>query len=433
MKILIVAQYFWPESVGAGVWLHQLATDLVERAHRVAMLTAFPNYPHRRVFNGYRGRLFLRETVGGVDVFRTYIYARPNESFTSRALTFGSFCLSALLGGFRVERPDVIYCVLPPLPLGLTAELIGWAKGAPVVINLQDIHPDIAIALGYLRNGLAIRLSQAMEGSVYRHADAIVVITDSFKENLIGKGVPAEKVHVVPNWADAEAIQPAPRENSFRREARLDREFAIVYSGNFGHNTCLETVIEAARLLASEPYRFLLIGDGVHKQRLEALASSYGLNNLRFLAFQPLGIYPQVLAAGDLHLVSLNTPTSQFSLPSKVMKIMASGRPIVALADRQSDLGHLLERAQCGVVVAPDDSAGLAATVRRLAGAPNALRAMGENARSFLVENFSRGRCVAQIESTLQNVVRAASDRSARAHASGRGERELLRGGSKRI
>ncbi|MGH9785369.1 MAG: glycosyltransferase family 4 protein [Terriglobia bacterium] len=416
MHVLLVAQYFWPEQIGCCVWIHQLATDLARKGHRVTMLTAFPNYPEGKVFEGYQGRFFQRETVGGVEVIRTYIHATPDKSFWAKALCFGSFCVSSRLGGAFCSRPDVIFCVMPPLPLGQSALWIGWMKRAPVVLSIQDIYPDLAIRLGYLRNRLAVRFFQRMERSIYRRAASVRVIADSFRDNLMQKGVPREKIHVIPNWVDTSSVQPGPKRNAFRQEQARNGEFLIVYSGGMGHNTCLAEVVEAARLLQGERFRFLLIGDGVYRSALEARAREYGLSNVQFLPFQPMEKYTEVLAASDLQLVALNESAAQMSLPSKALNIMASGRPVLALALPESDLARLVVEANCGAVTPPSHPAALAEAIRRLAENPAELEAMGRNARNFLLANFEREHCIARIESVLAGAMRttggtAVSDR----------------------
>jgi len=405
MRVMIVAQYFWPETVGAGVWLHELAGDLAARGHDVTMVTALPNYPHGRIFPSYRGRFFVREQVGGVRVLRTWIHATTKKTFAARALSFGSFCASAALGLAAAPRPDVIYCVLPPLPLGETSQWIARARRVPIVINLQDVYPQIAVKLGYLRNRPAIRFFERMERRIYRRAARVVVITESFREDLLHKGVPEEKLRVVPNWADAERLRPAPKQNAFRERAGLNGGFAVVYSGGLGHNSQLESLVDAAQLLKDEPYQFLFVGDGVRRPELERRAQDRAISNVRFLPFQPSEDYPQVLAASDVQVVSLHPAATDMSLPSKVFKIMASGRPILALARRESDLAKVVREASCGVTVAPDDPAALADAVRRLAENRPMLERMGENARQHLEERYDRRRCVAEIEAVLRETV----------------------------
>jgi len=406
MHILLVTQYFKPESVGASIWIHQLAVDLVSMGHRVTILTGFPNYPKRIIFDGYRGKIFMREQIDGVDVVRTYIYASPNEALWSRALNFGSFCASAALGGLAILKPDVIYCVMPPLPLGLSAEFIGLVKRAPVVVNVQDIYPDIAIALGFLRNALVIRLFHWMERFIYHKAIAVVVISAGFRENLLGKGVAPEKIHVVPNWADPDFIRPGPKNNSFRRQLGVGDRFTLIYSGNLSHNSNLEPVIGAAELLKNEPFAFVIVGDGVLRAQLERRVQEKQLNNVLFLPFQPLEIYPQVLTAADMNLVTLSTQAAMASVPSKVFKIMASGRPVLAITVERNEVHRLVSEAKCGLCVPPDEAVALADALRYAASHRDELERMGHNGRRYLEEHFSRKKCVAQIEKILVKAAR---------------------------
>jgi colanic acid biosynthesis glycosyl transferase WcaI len=401
VRILLIAQYYWPETIGAGTWIRQLAIDLSRKGHQVTVLTAFPTYPQGRVFPGYSNSVLLREELDGIKVIRTYIFPAAGKSFWPRAASFGSFCMSALWGGLLTPRPDVIYAILPPLPLGWTAELLGLLRFAPVVINIQDIYPDIAISLGYLRNTFAIRVFQKMERSIYQHAIAVVVLADAFRMNLIGKGVPPGKIYTIPNWVDMEAIQPASKSNSVRTSLVADGNLLVVYSGGMGINTCLDGVVEAARILANESHQFVMFGEGAYKESLEAKARGYRLQNLRFLPFVRTEEYPQTLAASDLQIVVLNEAATNASLPSKVLKIMASGRPVLAIAQPDSELSKLVKKAECGVTVSPNDAEGIARTIRQLAREPERLDAMGQCSRRYAVDHFDRGRCVAALESVL--------------------------------
>ena len=411
IHVAIVAQYFWPEEVGAGVWIHQLATDLVARGHKVSMLTAFPNYPSGVVTLGYRGKMWMREQVDGVDVLRTWIYCTPKKDFRSRVLNFGSFCASSMFGALATI-PDVFYCILPPLPLGVSVSMPAGIYRVPVVVNVQDIYPDIAITTGHLRNRRAIRFFQRMERWIYRHSDAIAVITESFKDNLTSKGVPPEKLRVIPNWADAESIRPAPKQNQLREELCPPGRMLVMYSGGMGHNTCLGTVIDAARNLRDEPVQFVLIGDGVKKAELQQQAENYGLGSVRFLPFLPLEQYAEALAASDLQLIALDTAATTASLPSKLLKIMSAGRPALALAGQESDLRRVLQEADCGVTVAPDSPQQVAEAIRGLGAAPERMSRMGENARAYLLANFDRRRCVDAIEDLLLSAVQGRRSRA---------------------
>ncbi len=401
MHVLLVAQYFKPESVGAAIWIHELAVDLIARGHQVTVLTAFPNYPRRTVFEGYRGKLLMREQMDGVQVIRCWIYASPNESLWSRALNFGSFCSSAMLGGMLASRPDVVYSILPPLPLGLTASLVGFVKRAPIVVNIQDIYPDIAMALGILRNAAAIRFFRWLERAIYEQAAGIVVISGGFRENLLAKGVDPHKVHVVPNWADPAFIRPGPKQNSFRDELNVNDQFLLVYAGNLSHNSNVEPMLRAADLLRGEPFSFAIVGDGVHKPVLQHLAQEQGLDNVQFLPFQPLPRYPEVLLAADMNAVTLNSQAAVASVPSKIFKQMAAARPILAITAFGNEVDRLIKDAECGLCVPPDDAAALAEALRWARAHPEELAQMGMNGRRYLEQHHSRSRCVSQIEAIL--------------------------------
>jgi colanic acid biosynthesis glycosyl transferase WcaI len=402
LHVQIIAQYFKPETVGSGVWIHQLATDLVGLGHQVSVVTSFPNYPERVVFEGYRGRMFMRERMDGVDIVRTYIYASPDEGMLSRTLNFGSFCASAAIGGLFAPKPDVIYCVMPPMPLGVSAEFLGFLKSAPVVVNVQDIYPDIAVAVGVLRNPTAIRFFKWMERSIYRHAASIVVIADGFKENIERKGVPEEKIHVVPNWADPDEILPGPKSNAFREELGVKDRFTLSYSGSLSFNTDLDSVLGAAELLADEPFSFVIVGDGVKKAELMRRAEKMRLDNVQFHPFQPLEMYPQVLAAADMNLVTLNRQAATSSVPSKMFKMMASESPVLAITMQGNEVHRLVQDAQCGLIVPPEDPVKLAEALRYAASNSKEMERMGVNARRYLVENHSRQDCVRRIEAVLE-------------------------------
>jgi colanic acid biosynthesis glycosyl transferase WcaI len=402
LHVQIIAQYFKPETVGSGVWIHQLATDLVGLGHQVSVITSFPNYPQRVVFEGYRGRVFMRERMDGVDIVRTYIYASPDEGMLSRTLNFGSFCASAAIGGLFAPKPDVIYCVMPPMPLGVSAEFLGFLKSAPVVVNVQDIYPDIAVAVGVLRNPVAIRFFKWMERSIYRHAASIVVIADGFKENIERKGVPEEKIHVVPNWADPDEIRPGPKDNAFRKELGVKDRFTLSYSGSLSFNTDLDPVLGAAEILTDEPFSFVIVGDGVKKTELMRRAQEMRLDNVQFHPFQPLERYPQVLAAADMNLVTLNRQAATSSVPSKMFKMMASERPVLAITMQGNEVHRLVRDARCGLTVPPEDPVKLAEALRYAASNAEEMERMGANARRYLVENHSRQDCVRRIEAVLE-------------------------------
>jgi colanic acid biosynthesis glycosyl transferase WcaI len=323
-------------------------------------------------------------------------------------MNFGSFCGSSLIAGlFGSAPPDVIYALLPPLPLGVTAGILASFKRARLVVNIQDIFPRAAVEYGMLTNPRAIRFFEKMEMWIYRRADRIAVISEGMREDLLIRSVPAEKVVVIENWADPSFITPGPRNNEFRRYLDVGDRFLVIYSGGINNNANLEPVIEAADILRDEPFAFAIVGEGQFKPQIEEMARSKHLDHVRFLPFQPVEQYPNVLRAADLSLVSLNARSAATSVPSKIYKQMAAGRPILAITPETNELYRLVTTSQCGKCVLPDDAKGVAEVVRWAARHGDELHRMGENARRHLEQYHSLDRSVDRICELLQEACTA--------------------------
>jgi colanic acid biosynthesis glycosyl transferase WcaI len=218
----------------------------------------------------------------------------------------------------------------------------------------------------------------------------------------MGKGVPDEKIHVVPNWADPNEILPGPKENAFRKQIGVGDRFTLSYSGSLGFNTDLDPVLGAAEILSNEEFSFVIVGDGVKKAELERRSQELRLGNVQFLPFQPLDEYPIVLAAADINLVTLNRQAATASVPSKLFKMMASERPVLAITIEGNEVHRLIHDSQCGLTVPPEDPVKLAEALRYAASHPDELKRMGENARKYLIENHARQDCVGKIASILE-------------------------------
>ena len=408
MRVLVLSQYYKPEQVGPAIWLAELVADLKAAGESVTVLTSFPNHPDGVIAADYRHKVFQQEVLDGVRVVRTYIYATPSKGFWRRLLSFGSFIITSLIGGiFALTRQGVVYAVLPPLPLGVTAVLLGRLKSAKVVINLQDIHPDVAVATDVLRNRGAIRFFQWMEKWIYRHADALVVISEGFRQNLLAKAVPDGKIRVIPNWADPDFVRPG--ENRLLREQCGSGKFAVVYSGGLTHNSALEPLIDAADILREEPFSFVIHGDGVKKRELQQRASTRKLQNLSFHPFVPLEQYPAVLSTAAMNVVTLHGAAAVASVPSKIFKMMASGRPVLAIAAPESEIARLVAEAQCGICVPPGEPEQLAEALRYARSDPEQLDEMGARGRKYLEQNMSRNVCTRLIHDLLCEMTRTSS------------------------
>lgn len=402
-----MAQCYAPEEVSAAVLITELASDLAKQGHQVTVITGAPNYPSGTVFPGYRNPVYQTEWLDGVRVIRTWSYITPQKSFWRRILHYGTYSASAFYGSLLAGRPDILVSFSPPLPLGLSAWLLSRLWRVPWVLQIEDLFPEAAVETGILRNRPAIAFFRAMALFLYNHASHISVIAESFRQNLLRKGVPAERITLIPVWADPDLVRPLNRENRFRREHDLVGKFVIMYAGNLGFTSCMEDVLEAAELLKEDAkIRFVIIGEGVKRAELEGWARNKKLENILFLPYQPRGIFPEMMAAADLSLVTLNSSSSLSSLPSKTFNIMASARPILAIAPAESEIAQIVEEAECGLAIPPEHAELLAQAIRKLRYQDQRMAEIGQNGRKLLETRYARASCVRMYECMLLKLFR---------------------------
>jgi colanic acid biosynthesis glycosyl transferase WcaI len=402
MRIQFMAQCYAPEEVSAAILITELAVDLARRGHDVSVVTGAPNYPQGRVFDGYRNRLLQAETLGGVRVIRTWSYISPSKKFVPRLLHYGTYSATAFYGGLAAKRPDVLVSYSPPLPLGIAAWLLSRIWRVPWVLQVEDLYPDAAIAAGVMRNKKVIDFFLRMEQFLYQKAHHISVISESFRRTLLSKNVPSAKLDVIPVWADPDEVRSLPKENSFRHAHSLDNKYIVMYAGNIGMTSCIEDVLHAAELLHRRTdIHFVIVGEGVKKEALEADVKSKQLTNVTLLPYQPREVFAEMLAAADVSLVTLNGGAALSSLPSKIFNIMASARPILAVAPLESEIAHIVREAGCGWVVPPECPIDLAAKIVESSEQDLALIHMGQKGRVHLEKYYSRNTCVDAYEQML--------------------------------
>ena len=405
MKILFMAQCYAPEDVSAAILITELAVDLVKRGHDVSIVTGAPSYPQGHVFEGYHNRVCTLEMLNGVRVIRAWSYISPSKKIWPRLLHYGTYSLTAFYGGLFAGRSDVIVSYSPPLPLGLSAWLLSRIFRVPWVLQLEDLYPDAAIAAGVMKNKRIVNFFLGMEKFLYQHSQHISVISKNFRQSLLKKGVPDVKIDIIPVWADPDEVRPMQKENEFRFEHGLVDKFVVMYAGNIGITSCLEDVICAAEILREQKgIQFVIIGEGVKKESLEAEARSRQLTNVLFLPFQPRAKFSGMLAAADLGLVTLNASAALSSLPSKIFNVMASARPILAVSPPESEIMQIVEEAGCGWNVPPQSPEKLAEVIIQLQGRESRLIQAGQNGRACLEKNYSRTHCVDAYEKMLNGL-----------------------------
>ena len=406
MNLLVICPHFDPDVAPTGVVMSRIAHDLIARGNRLHVVTSLPWYQHHAIDAGWDGQLVRTERTDWGRISRVHPFPTDKRNIPARALAFGGFtALATLVGTFGRVRPDAVLAMSPPLTLGLAGRIAATARRAPLVFNIQDVFPDVAIELGLLSGDRVIRAARALERLSYRMSDAVTVLSDDLADNVRSKitiglegeqaQAQAKKVRVIPNFVDTNAIRPEARENSYREQYGLIGKKVVMYAGNVGFSQSLNLVLDAARSFeGSRPdVVFVINGGGSARPDLERDAAH--LPNVRFIDMQPIERLPEVLAAGDVHVVPLRAGLAWSSVPSKLYSILAAGRPIVASVDSGTEVERTLERAAAGIAVPPDDPRAFAGAISELIDDSDRAARMGASGRLF-VERWASPAAVAE-------------------------------------
>lgn len=406
MRILLPIIQFPPDVNPTGLLMAQLCDGLAARGHEVSVITAFPHYENFRVWDEYRGKLVEHGRYGDMDVMRLYVYAPGKKSMVNRLMSYVSYnALATVAGALSRHQWDVILCPNGSFFSGITAWLLDKMKSAPFIYNVQDLYPDVPVRAGQLRNPYAIAALRSMEQFMYRKAAHITVITPAIRENLLAKGVPTDKMTVIPNFVDTDFIRPLAKDNDFARAHGLADKFVVTYAGSLGYVYDLETLLDAASLLSSQKdMLFLIVGHGVAKTELEKKARELKLANVRFMPFQPRESLPWLRASSDVQVSLYKNGAANDSFPSKIYEIMASGRPLLASSDGDSGVATLVKTAECGLCVKPGDTEHLAEAILDLYRNPALRETMGRRGRRYAEENHSKQVVIDRYHDLLQRI-----------------------------
>jgi colanic acid biosynthesis glycosyl transferase WcaI len=383
LRILIVALNYAPELVGCAKYTSELAEDLVRRGHVVEVVTGPPYYPDWTVGPGYSGARWSRENFNGVTVHRTPLYVPAQPTGLKRIAhlaSFGAAALPAAVGAARRFRPDLVFAVAPTLAAAAAAVVAAKVCGARTWLHVQDFEVDAAFDLGMLRNRWARTIALGLEARLFGLFDRVSSISPAMVDRLKIKGVALERTVEFRNWVDVEAVQVLASSNTpYRKELGIpDDRIVALYSGNMAGKQGLEMLGSVARALqkAGAPVSFLLCGDGPARLALEA--DFAGMDHVHFLPLQPVERLAELLGTADIHLLPQRPEAADLVLPSKLTGILASGRPVVAMAEPGSGLAREVEG--CGLAVPPTPEAFTRA-ILTLAAAPDLRRTLGTAGR----------------------------------------------------
>ncbi len=411
MRLLFYTMNWYPFEGSIQPIFAEVLRSLQQAGHEVTILTSIP-YPvpgRSERWDEYRGKFFLRESWQGAEVIRTWVCSPSilhSCKIMIRLLNMVSFCLHSLLVGlFLRRRFDILMTVShPPIAIGLNSGFIALAKRCPFVYCLEDIYPDILAEAGLIRRRLLFRFLRGLERWVYRRADRICVLSESMKSNLVDKKTPAEKIEVIPHFADTDRIKPLPRDNDLARSLNLTDTFVILYPGSLSFRYGIEEILAAVERIGDNPnVRWIFIDRGQHRQEYRREIEDRKLNRARILPFQTEQDYPWLLASCDVGLVTLERGFGAYSVPSKLFGLMAAGRAVLAMSESTGEVARIVRQAKCGLVVEPGDFDSLAKAVRRLAEDREQCRRMGLRGRDFLVANFPRDLLCQRYRDLLQS------------------------------
>lgn len=381
MNILIYSINYSPEVTGIGKYNGEMAEWLANHGHEVAIITAPPYYPWWQVQPPYRSWAYRTEQINKIKVYRCPLWVPRQPTGTKRLLHLFSFALTSipLLLIQLFKRPDVIVVLEPTLFCAPTALGVARLSGARTWLHVQDFEVDAALGLGMVRaNGLS-RAAANIERWLMNGFDRVSTISDSMLNRLATKGVLRRKSVLLPNWVDAQDIFPLSRASIYRQELNIGNDICVaLYSGNMGEKQGLEILLEAAKLLEAEPrLLFVLCGDGAARERLMRMGA--GLHNVRWLPLQPMAKLNELLNLADVHLLPQRADVADLVMPSKLLGMLASGRPVLATAHPGTQLAKVVS--SCGKVIEPGNAQGIAQELLKFLHAPHERKQFGAAGR----------------------------------------------------
>jgi colanic acid biosynthesis glycosyl transferase WcaI len=398
--LYLVNRYFWPDESATSLLLTDLAEDLQAAGHRVEVFTS------RQLYGRPRAKLPRQEQWQGVRIHRLPASCFGRGRFWGRLADIITFHLALRYAGNITRGPDAWFVMTDPPLLVNTVLSLKRRFGGRVVHHVDDLYPDLAVALGSLPSWkpLVDFWDRRVKAGLL-NCDQVLALGECMAEVLKRKGVRPEQLMVTPPWADGRQLAPLPHDdNRFRRELGLGPEdVAVMYSGNMGQGHRFETILAAARSLADDEHlRFVFIGAGARRAQIDAFRQAHQLKNIMMLPYQPRERLRETLSAGDIHLISLEDRVQGLIVPSKLAGILAVGRPALLVGDEANSIAGALQRGGCGYVIPEGRVAELRKIIRELADNPETRRRLGQAGRRLFEAEYDRAVVVPKIRAILE-------------------------------
>jgi colanic acid biosynthesis glycosyl transferase WcaI len=401
--LLVLNQYYWPGVEATAQLLAQLCEALAED-YEVTVVT---------------GHLFGHEELpseevrNGVRIVRVRSTAFDRSRLHLRAANYLSYLADSVLTALNGPAPDLVLCMTDPPIVGDIGLLAARRFGVPLLVISQDVFPEIAVSVKRLENPVVIGVLRALVSLYLRRADRIVAIGETMRRRLEAKGAPSERIRVIPNWVDTDAITPQPRDNHWARRKRVSDRFVVMHSGNVGHAQDLDTLIRSATFLRDlDRLLIVIVGFGARHVELSALAERLDVGDLVvFFPYQPRELLSHSLSSADLHYVGLAKGLSGYVVPSRLYGVLAAGRPVLVAADEESETVRLVRETGSGVVVPPGRPELVAEVIRDAFEGKLPLAEMGSRGRAYVERDADRRVAFARYRALIADVVPSSSAR----------------------
>ena len=413
-RVVLIHQAFVAPHEAGGTRHYELAKRAVEQGIDVTVVASNLGYLTGEQISVQAAggeKSAAGQDLGGVRILRAFAYPSLHRSFVWRVISFVSFMISSLRLAWYAGRVDLVIGTSPPIFQAVSAWLLAVFRRRPFLLEIRDLWPDFAIDMGVLRNRGLIRLSRGLERFLYRRASHILVNSPAYRDYLLNRGVPGDRVTLIANGVDAAMFRPEATGEELRDRYGLKDKFVATYAGALGLANDIDTIVRAAARLRDRPeVHFLLVGDGKERRHLESLARQLGLTNITFAGVCPKSAMPEILAASDACIATLkDIRMFRTTYPNKVFDYMGAGRPVVLGID--GVIREVVEAAAGGVCVPPGDDAALAKAITALSSDREGAAQMGRRARDYVVKHFDRR---AQADDFVRLLRRLAANRKPR-------------------
>lgn len=405
MRIVFICHYFPPEIGAPSARIYEMAKCWVELGNEVHVVTCFPNHPTGVIPEIYKGIRYKHEMMEGIHIHRNYVYATPNKGFIKKCLGHISFMFSSVVFSMKkINKPDVIITSSPTFFSMFSGYYYSLREKAPFILEIRDLWPAAIIELGVMKEGLLTNILEKMELFFYRKSKRLIMVTSSFKDNVVRRGINADKVYVITNGVNQEMFYPRVKNQSLIQKYGLKNKFIISYMGAHGISQNLGTILKVAKKLKTdEDIHFLFIGEGAEKDQLKKIAKEENINNVTFIDSQAKEMMPDFYCISDICLIPLkNIEIFKTFIPSKMFEIMACGIPIVASLEGES--ADILKESNAALVVEPDDSEAIKKALLELKNNEVLYRQLKENGPKFVEENYSRKKLAEKYLEIISNI-----------------------------